>query len=429
MKQQLITETTGRLNASTTEANGKKLAGIISPGQGSSGFYPKDVLEAAGTDKVFPAGTHMYFDHPSESEDLDRPERSVLTIGAVTTEDAHWDESLGMLVAEYEAIAAYKELLEDKTFLGAIGLSIRASAEVEETTEGRIIKRLVEGKSIDFVTHAGRGGRPILELAESARPSTINARALKHAGIEEATVNDKREALSTIVRDEYSDDKTYVWLRDFDDTTAWFDVDSGDDSGTWQQAYTTGEDDLPAALTGDRTEVRVSTTYVPVIPAGPTPTEESEEDTMAETKIEESALADLREKAGRADAAEAARKAAEERAEKAEQTSAAVEARVQAEKHARARVREANATLPAPVVDRIVAEAVREVPLTDEHKLDEAKFDKQVDDAKTAEESYLAGLAEASGAGTILGFGATSEPGEVSESDFDAEFNTEKKGA
>lgn len=423
-KQLIVTETTGTLAA---EGNaGKKVAGIISPGAGSCGFYSQDVIEAAAPDLVFPKGTHMYFDHPTATENDDRPERSVLTLGAVTTENARWDEGLGMLVAGYEPIAAYKELLEDDTFLGAIGLSIRATAEVEETDEGPVVKKLVEGKSIDFVTKAGRGGA-ILDVYESARPATVTLKAIAR-GVSEATANDKREALSTIVRDEYSEEKTWVWLRDFDDEVAYFDVES-DESATWRQAYTTGDDGMPNALTGTRTEVRVSTTYVPVVPAGQSTTEESKEDTMATHQIEESALAELREKAGRADAAEAEAKAEKERADNAERKVAESDARTAAEKFARARVTEGAQALPSTTVDRIVESSLRSVPLTDKAELDEAKFGDVVDAAKTAEESYLAGLVEAAGAGTIRGFGISSEskPGEVSEAEFDVEFSPKKE--
>lgn len=403
MATQIVTETTGTLAAST---GGKKVAGIISPGQGSSGFYAQDVIEAAGADKIFPAGTHMYFDHPAESEKFERPERSVLHIGAVTTEDAHWDDALEMLVAEYEPIAAYKALLEDKTFLGAIGLSIRAAAEVEETSQGRVVKRIVEGKSIDFVTHAGRGGRPLLELMESARPSVINARALTHSGIEEATVNDKREALSSVVRDAYAADRTYVWLRDFDDTNAWFDIESGDDSGTYQQAYTAGEDDMPNALIGERIEVRASTTYVPVVPAGQSITNESQGDTMGNIEVDE---AEYRNVTSRVTTLESERDTA-----------------IKERDEAKAEVEESRTAVRESKISTIIAEADAEfddlqvaglkasAPIK-EGALDEAAFKTTVDEA-------AARIAEANGAGRPRGNGPriNTTDTEVSEADLDA---------
>lgn len=422
MAKKIIKETAGTLQASLSESkDGKKLAGIISPGQGSCGFYSQDVIEAAAPALVFPKGTHMYFDHPTMTEAEDLPERSTLKLGAVTTENARWDADLGMLVAEWKPIAAYKELLEDDTFLGAIGLSIRATAEVEETDEGPVVKRLVEGKSIDFVTKAGRGGA-ILDVYESARPAVVNRKAVAR-GVTEATVNDKREALSTIVRDEYSEEKTWVWLRDFDDDVAYFDIES-DESATWQQGYATGDDGMPTALTGARIEVRVSTTYVPVVPAGQSTTTESQGATMGKIEVDE---AEYRTVTSRVTALEAERDTEKASRLEAERKLAESSARTNAEKFARKRVLEANQALPATTVDRIVRESLTDVKLTAEHTLDESAFGTVVDDAKTAEESYLAGLAEAAGAGSIRGFGPGSPvgDGEISEAEFDKLFDKE----
>jgi len=61
-------------------------------------------------------------------------------------------------------------------------------------------------------------------------------------------------------------------------------------------------------------------------------------------------------------------------------------------------------------MDRIVAEAVREVPLTDAGQLDTAVFDTRVDEARTAEETYLRSLAPATGGG-VTGFGPSAPAG------------------
>ena len=132
---------------------------LVTPGIGSSGYYSPEVLEAAGRDRVWPAGTQCFVNHPSESEAYDRPERSVEDMAAVLTEDAHWDADAQALVAEAQLFPHKMWLAE---MASAIGMSIRASAEVSEgEIDGRpmtIIDRLVEGISVDFVTKAGRGG-------------------------------------------------------------------------------------------------------------------------------------------------------------------------------------------------------------------------------------------------------------------------------
>lgn len=420
----LIRETSKTLAAATIESSCDALdIQIVTPGWGSSGYYSPQVLEAAAADKVFPAGTHMYFDHPTATETEELPERSVLRLGAVLSEDATWDGE--RLHAPAAPIAAYRELLEDDTFQKAIGVSIRAAAEVatgeHDGRKGPIIERLVPSNqtSVDFVTHAGRGGAFGAAL-ESARPAMVVESAIRR-GVSEATVNDQREALSTVIRDAYNADNTWVWLRDFDDSTAWFEVEDDNGAAVWQQTYAKGDDGLANALTGDRIEVRVSTQYVPVDSAGQSNTQESKEDTMPQ--IEEARLRQLEEDAGRVTALESERDTEKKRADLAESRT------ISALSHARTQVLEANADLPPSTVDRIIAEATRGgIPATDKGDLDTAEFDKRLDTAREAEEKYLAGLAAAAGAGSIKGFGATEStatPGDVSIDDFDNAFSKE----
>lgn len=77
-----------------------------------------------------------------------------------------------------------------------------------------------------------------------------------------ATANELRDQLSILLREQYQVDKTYVWIRDLDETTVWFEVEGPDDNGIFAQGYTLTDD--VAALDGDRTEVRMSITYTPI---------------------------------------------------------------------------------------------------------------------------------------------------------------------
>lgn len=163
-----ITEAATIKGASTS---GRMLVRLIDAGQGSSGFYPAETLKAAAEAGVFHRGLHLYADHPSETERLDRPERSIRDIAGVLTEDAHYDEETESLVAEAKTFAAWGPILTEMH--DAIGLSIRAAAEVAEGEHdgapARVVERIVEAQSVDFVTRAGRGGK-VLSLLESARP-------------------------------------------------------------------------------------------------------------------------------------------------------------------------------------------------------------------------------------------------------------------
>ncbi len=145
---------------------------IIQPGWGSSGFYPADVLERDGPG-VFPAGTHMFLDHPTATEEMERPERSVTQLGAVLESGARWDANGPAgpgLYADAKPLGEFAERIED--LAPHIGVSIRASGIAKQgEAEGRtgpIIEQLTAGHSVDFVTRAGAGGQ-VLQLMEAAR--------------------------------------------------------------------------------------------------------------------------------------------------------------------------------------------------------------------------------------------------------------------
>jgi hypothetical protein len=293
---------------SVDKKTGKILVDIITPGVGTSGYYSPEVCEAAAG--LVTAGTQMFLDHPTEAESYERPGRSVKDIAAVFTEPARWDPDrgeAGALVAEAQVVPGLVETMG--VIQGAIGVSIWGSATdiVEGEVDGRR-QRIIEGlhdiQSVDFVTRAGRGGA--FALMESANPSRVHARAISH-GVAEATVNDTREALQTVLRDAYGGEKVYVWVRDFDDSTVWFEVEDGDNSGVYGQPYSSS--DGVVDLSGDRTEVRVSTTYVPVTrpDSNTTTATESQEDTMPKIQIEESEHTRLTETAGRVPTLEAER--------------------------------------------------------------------------------------------------------------------------
>lgn len=139
---------------------------------GSSGYYSSAMLSEATTERVFSAGTPIYLDHPGVEEKHDRPERSVRDLAGKLDSDAV-AEADGL----YANITIYPHWAEVVEALAPdIGLSIRASAEVEEgEAEGRkgtIVKRLVEADSVDLVTKAGAGGR-VISLIESARTAAV----------------------------------------------------------------------------------------------------------------------------------------------------------------------------------------------------------------------------------------------------------------
>lgn len=152
-----------------TESGGQRREiTVIEAGWGSSGYYAREVL-VRDIPTAFPVGTHMYLNHPTESEDAERPERDVRDLAAVITRQPYAKGDA--MVAECEVFEHYAPLID--AIAPHIGTSIRAMGEAEQgEAEGRtgaIIRSLDEGISLDFVTHAGAGGKVGARLLESAR--------------------------------------------------------------------------------------------------------------------------------------------------------------------------------------------------------------------------------------------------------------------
>jgi Zn finger protein HypA/HybF involved in hydrogenase expression len=152
---------------------------VIKPGWGSSGYYAPEVLERDGP-TVFAAGTKMFWDHPTMTEEWERPERSLRDLAAETITDAVWDP-IGWpdkegnpqgpgLYAKTRVFENFAPVVNE--LAPSIGVSIRAYGKASmgeaEGQTGPIIEELVDVESIDFVTFPGAGGQ-VLQLFEAAR--------------------------------------------------------------------------------------------------------------------------------------------------------------------------------------------------------------------------------------------------------------------
>lgn len=424
----------------TVGQSGRMLVQLISAGWGSSGHYSPDVLREAARTKRFPIGLHLYMDHPGASEEIDRPERSVHDLAAVLTEDARYDDTRKALVAEAKPLPTYRELLGDKDFLEAVGLSIRAGGLAEYgqvgDRKGLIVKEITEAQSVDFVTKAGRGGK-VLALLESARTK-----------LAESPTEQIRVALERAVRAAYGvGEHRYAWIRDFDPdrAVAWFDTDADGDSaqaGTWEQAYATNGIDV--ALLGPRRQVTAVTVYRPVAavpdevvafgesaeptttdvtdgaPPTGTPTQPEEGSAMAETstgtapaaagidvaaiQIEAREAVAARDKVtGERDTALQEAAAQKARADNAEAELALFRAVESARPLIAAQLAESG--MPAAAQNAVTAYVTERVPLTESRQLDQNALRELVEARATAEKAYVAQLQEAAGAGQVSGFG------------------------
>lgn len=131
-------------------------------------WYPPDVL-ARDIPKVYPRGTHMYLDHPTVSEEMELPERSVTRLAAVLASDPYTTDGGRTMRATARVFAPHREFVTEAW--RDIGLSINGDGHGQpgerEGRKGLIIEALTHGRSVDFVTRPGAGGR-IVQLLESA---------------------------------------------------------------------------------------------------------------------------------------------------------------------------------------------------------------------------------------------------------------------
>ena len=149
---------------------GKYRIRIIVPGQGSSGIYTAENLAASAP--LFKAGTEMFIDHPTESEEWERPERSIRDYAGVFLEDATVGED-GALYTICKVFSGVNGIIRDKW--EHIGVSINAWCN-EPIAETGVVPVFAGVRSVDFVTAPGAGGA-VIDLLESNRNNSITKEA------------------------------------------------------------------------------------------------------------------------------------------------------------------------------------------------------------------------------------------------------------
>lgn len=149
---------------------------VISPGWGSSAYYPAEVLQRDGA-KAFPKGTHMKWNHQTAREAHEQPEGDLDNVAGVLATDAAWQDNgpLGAgLYAETEVKSWYRDKVDE--LAADIGVSIWASGTAQpgeaEGRQGLILESLIEDpfNTVDYVTRPGAGGA-VVQLFEAARQS------------------------------------------------------------------------------------------------------------------------------------------------------------------------------------------------------------------------------------------------------------------
>lgn len=147
-----------------------------------SRYYPSDVLER-DVPAVYPAGTHMYIDHPTATQRDDQPERSLQTLAAVFTSTPYpVQEADGRVIMRVEArvYSRWQGFLSEAK--DDIGVSINGNGDghygTAEGNDGMILEQLTHGQSVDFVTKPGAGGRIVALLESDRQVTTVEAGSL-----------------------------------------------------------------------------------------------------------------------------------------------------------------------------------------------------------------------------------------------------------
>lgn len=190
------------LALSSVQSSGNKWRiKVIQSGWGSSGYYGSEMLKEYGP-SVFAAGTKVFMNHPSASEDNDRPERDVHQLAGKLISDAIFMED--GLFADVQFYSHYAPII--KEMAGDVGLSIHALGEAKlgeaEGREGPIIESLVADPltSVDVVTVAGAGGK-FISLLESYKSQDASIDLIEESVTEGNRMSITKEELEAAVAD------------------------------------------------------------------------------------------------------------------------------------------------------------------------------------------------------------------------------------
>lgn len=138
--------------------------------QGTYGLYPSQVLQRDGA-KAFPAGTHYYLNHSTESENQKTAGvRRVQDMAGVQIEGAYFsaDGPLGPgLYARTQLLPQHRETVESTAPHAGVSINALAVREYAPDAGNYVVTELIQGLSVDFVSRAGAGGK-LVAMTESA---------------------------------------------------------------------------------------------------------------------------------------------------------------------------------------------------------------------------------------------------------------------
>ena len=185
-----------RLGEAKAEGSGKWRARLISEGQGSSGYYPSETLKAFGP-KAFPKGTHIYFNHLTDSDIWERSgSHDVKDLVGVLESDPEFQESDGGLYADVKFFSPADDFMGQ--VFEHVGLSIEAAGEI---IEGRVVS-LDESvlNAVAVVPRAGRDGK-LVSMIESYRETQNDSDRITNDETSGTKVSESQERKSMTEED------------------------------------------------------------------------------------------------------------------------------------------------------------------------------------------------------------------------------------
>lgn len=168
MTKHTFSEMIGSSISSGPAEDGSYAVVLISPGQGSSGYYHESVI-ADYAPLAFPKSTHVYLDHLKEGETRS-PEKLLGTLVEETTVN-----EAGEAVNRFKPLSKHAEWVEEvRPFVG-MSVSVRGDGRQGEVNGLQTI--IVESldphitNTVDLVSYAGRGGRFLESFLDEANAS------------------------------------------------------------------------------------------------------------------------------------------------------------------------------------------------------------------------------------------------------------------
>src|SRR5690606_34011170 len=163
MATSLLVESTG---VPTKSDSGRWRAVLITPGQGSSGFYSEDMLREYGP-LALRKGAKSFVTHNR----LENGEPDPFSMWGVLAEDSYYEEGVG-LVGEIEVLPSWREKVEEVA--PHVALSVYVAGEIDEA--GNITKIVPDTQNgVDMVVYPGRDGSGLVEKLREAMASADGA--------------------------------------------------------------------------------------------------------------------------------------------------------------------------------------------------------------------------------------------------------------